>query len=86
MSGRPPLSLAEATSRPWKSVRLAASTSFTAEEISALGALLAKLRGGADARIIARSPAIANVARKIQVMAATVDRQRERRTAKAGAT
>lgn len=53
MSGRPPLALADAISRPWKSVRLAASTSFTADEVSALRSLLAKLRSGGDVRILA---------------------------------
>ena len=85
MSGRPPLALADAIARPWKSVRLAASTSFTADEVSALRSLLAKLRSGGDVRILARSKAIANVARKTETMAATLERQRERRFAKAGA-
>lgn len=80
--GRPPLPLEEAVRRPLKVVRLAASTSFSEAEIHALDELLSKLRRGADVRQILRSPAIANVMKKVETMKQTLERQRERREAK----
>lgn len=76
------LPLTEAAERPLKSVRLAASTSFGVAEIEVLDALLACLRRGGDPKIIARSPELVNIARKVQTMKETIERQRVRREVK----
>lgn len=80
-----PLPLNEILTRDLADIRLAASTSFTAEEIAALDALLAALRRNADVRVLSRSPQLQSVARKVVTMKAALVRQRERRAAKAEA-
>lgn len=75
------LSFDEALLRPLKSMRLAASTSFSEKEIAALEELIAKLLRGADLRTVARSAEVASIARKVISMKATLRRQRERRAA-----
>jgi hypothetical protein len=64
---------------PLADVRLAASTSFTAEEVDGLGELFATLLRGGDARLMMRSPIVQNVIRKITAMKSSIARQRERR-------
>lgn len=76
------LPLSEAVERPFKSVRLAASTSFSAAEVEVLDKLLACLRRGGDARILARSPELGLIARKVETMKQTIERQRVRREVK----
>jgi len=57
-------------------IPLRASTSFSAEEVLALDAILAMIRKGGDARIIARQPAAVRAAAKIQRMRINVEQQR----------
>jgi hypothetical protein len=59
---------------------LRASTSFSAEEVLALDAILAMIRKGGDARIIARQPAAVRAAAKIQRMRINVEQQRSNLT------
>lgn len=82
-AGRPVLPIDEAIARRWKNTRLAASTSFKPEEVAFLDQVLAKLRGGQDVRGYARRPELAAIARKVESMKKALDRQRERRAAKA---
>jgi hypothetical protein len=49
--------------------RIAASQSFTEEEVLALDSLLSIVRRGGDARLIARSPAMRKVQQKAVAMA-----------------
>lgn len=86
MSGKKPLPDGEAIKRSLANLRLAASTSFTEEEIEGLDSLLSTLRRGGDARLIARSPAMVNVSRKVLNMKATLERQRARRALKASSS
>lgn len=60
-------------------VRLAASTSFTAREVDLLDQILAATRRGGDVRMLAKSPEAGAIARKLQVMKASIERQRARR-------
>lgn len=60
-------------------VRVAASMSFTPAEVAALDALTKTLLRGGDARQHARSPELRSVMRKVEVMKAALDRQREKR-------
>lgn len=76
------LSITEAAQRPFKSVRLAASTSFGESEVEVLDKLLACLRRGGDPKIIMRAPELANISRKVETMKQTLVRQRERREVK----
>lgn len=76
------ISMAEARGRGLADLKLGASTSLTASEIDALEELLATLRRGGDARVIARSAELTNVARKVAHMKATVATQRLRRESK----
>lgn len=59
--------------------RIAASQSFTIEEVSLLGQLFEHALRGADSRILARAPAFANLARKVGVMRATIERKKAER-------
>lgn len=61
--------------------RISASTSFSEEEVLALHRIFTLLRGGSDARIIARSKPIDNVMRKVQSMRGVVERLRAARDA-----
>ena len=61
-------------------IPLRASTSFSAEEVLALDAILAVIRKGGDARIIARQPAAVRAAAKIQRMRINVEQQRSNLT------
>lgn len=79
-----PLPLEEAILRPLKSVRLAASTSFTADEVLLLDTMFSAMRRGSDVRTLYRSPVLSGIERKVLTMKATIERQRERRAAKAG--
>lgn len=80
MSRNAPLPLEEAIKR--KSIRIAASTSFSSSEINVVSQLLGKLRSGGDARTLLRSTELTNVSRKFEHMKTTLDRQRVRREAK----
>jgi hypothetical protein len=71
-----------AAKRSLANLRVAASTSFTADEVHTLSAVLALLRRGGDARMLVRTPVIANVMRKVENMKATLERQKTRRALK----
>lgn len=80
-----PLPLEEAIKRPLKSLRLAASTSFTAPEVDVLATLFERMRRGGDMAVVMRAHALEvnQIARKIVTMKHTIERQRERRKVKA---
>lgn len=65
-------------------MRIAASTSFTEAEVQGLDTLLSMLRRGGDASLVARSPAMQNVHRKVLSMKEALERQRGRRALAAG--
>jgi hypothetical protein len=85
-AGRKPLPLEEAIKRSHANLRIAASTSFTEAEVQGIDELFRAMRRGADTRLMARSPVLANVQRKVQTMVAAIARQKERRAAKEAAT
>lgn len=82
-AGRKPLPDGEAIKRSLANMRVAASTSFTEEEIVGLETLFATIRRGGDPKLIARSAPMLNVQKKLQTMLATVERQKRRRELKA---
>jgi len=57
-------------------VRLAASQSFGAEEVALLDQIVKTLLRGGDARNLRRAAPFANLARKVQKMSETIERQR----------
>lgn len=59
--------------------RLAASQSFTAEEVAALDTIVSSILRGGDARHLQRTPQLAALARKAKAMKATVERAKEAR-------
>jgi hypothetical protein len=71
----------KARKRASAAIRLAASTSFTAEEVDAMDEIVRLLLRGADMRQVGKSPVVAQLGRKVQVMRATLERQREKRAA-----
>jgi hypothetical protein len=59
--------------------RLAASTSFTEEEVDALDQLIKAILGKRDTQIIGRSKAFPRIAAKVVTMKRTIEVQRTRR-------
>jgi hypothetical protein len=50
--------------------------SFSAREVEVLDTLLAVLQRGGDARVLARTPEIGNILRKVRVSRVTIDARR----------
>ena len=79
MSGRRLLSPLEVSQRSLADMRVAASQSFTPEEVHALAELLAIVRRGGDVSVMRRAPGFLSLERKASKMRDTIERQRERR-------
>lgn len=73
--------VASAASRKLKNIRVAASASFSEEEIAALSEVLSKLLAGGDVRAMRSSKALGGLVRKLPVMKVAIERQKERRAA-----
>jgi hypothetical protein len=73
--------VASAASTKLKNIRVAASASFSEEEIGALSEVLTKLLAGGDVRAMRSSKALGGLMRKLPVMKAAIERQKERRAA-----
>lgn len=62
-----------------ESTRITASQSFSEEEVTALETVLSTLRRGGDTKVLMRSTAMTNVARKVEAMRLRVAELRARR-------